>query len=263
MTNSEWNAFSSFREDFKNKVNEWSRLSSELLPLQKDAARNDTPPYPIENPVVYNSALDKVTKDDEIRLIVIGDNPGKNEQREKNKAYLVGQSGKIAEGFFRRNPELKVDFRKNAVILNKTPVHTAKTNHLKFLLKNGSVEIKNLIRESQIWMAERTAALHSELKTCDLWLVGYAELKEKGIFTLYRDTLKSSYFEKGNDLKQDSQYSDAWSRVFVFQHFSMNCFLRDLGNFRAGFENGNANESLSLKESLCALGTKHKNEIFN
>lgn len=259
MTNSEWNAFSSFREDFKSKVNEWSRLSSELLPLQNLAAKNDTPPYPVENSVVYNSALDKVTKDDEIRLIVIGDNPGKNEQREKNKAYLVGQSGKIAEGFFRRNPELKIDFRKNAVILNKTPVHTAKTNHLKFLLKNGSDGIKNLIRESQIWMAERTAALHSELENCDLWLVGYAELKEKGIFTLYRDSLKSSYFAKGNGLKQDSQDSDAWSRVFVFQHFSMNCFLRDLGNFRKQPEN----ENLSLKESLELLGTKHKDEIFN
>lgn len=249
MNDSEWNAFSSFREDFKQKVNEWSHLSDELLPLQKEAAKNDTPPYKIENSVVYNSALEKITKNDEIKLIVIGDNPGKNEQLEKNKAYLVGLSGKIADGFFKENSQLGIDFRKNVVILNKTPVHTAKTNHLKYLLKNGRENIKNLIYESQVWMAKRTAALHTQLSSCNLWLVGYAELKEKGIFSLYRDTLKTCY--KESEISRES-----WNRVFVFQHFSMNCFRRNLNNFRE------AHKNLSLEESLCELGTEHRNEIF-
>ena len=31
-----------------------------------------------------------------------------------------------------------IDFRKNVIIVNKTPVHTAKTKQLKYLYKNGS-----------------------------------------------------------------------------------------------------------------------------
>ena len=60
--------------------------------------------------------MDRLTPDDEIKLIVIGDNPGKDEQLTKNQRYLVGQAGKIADGFFKRNPELGIDFRKNVVI---------------------------------------------------------------------------------------------------------------------------------------------------
>ena len=70
----------------------------------------------------------------------------------------MGQSGKIAEGFFRKNPELQTDFRKNVIILNKTPVHTAKTKHLNELSKNETA--KKIILESQIWMAQKTAELH-------------------------------------------------------------------------------------------------------
>ncbi len=244
MTDSEWKAFCSFREDFRKKVLEWSEFSEKLIPLQKAAAEHDTPPYSIENPVVYNTSLDSVLQDDDIRLIVIGDNPGKNEQLQKNRAYLVGQSGRVAEGFFRRNPELNIDFRKNAVILNKTPVHSAKTKHLKDIEKNGGSEIQNLIEESQVWFARKTAELLSSLKDCRLWLVGYAELKKNGIFTLYREELKKSCTE-----------SD-FNRVLVYQHFSMNCFSNNLNRFRNDFS------ELSLSDSLEKLGKLHRKEIF-
>ena len=245
MTENEWNAFCAFRDGFKDKVKEWSSWSEKLVPLVKNAAEKDTPAYPVENSVVYNSSLDKITPEDDIKLIVIGDNPGKNEQLEINRAYLVGQSGKLADGFFKKNPELQIDFRKNVIILNKTPVHTAKTKHLKELSKNGGEEIQKLIDESQVWMAEKTAALLSELKNCSLWLVGYSELKPKGIFTLYRDALKASCTD------------EAWDRVFVFQHFSMNCFNRDINEYTK------KNPRLSLNESLKSLGFSHREEIFN
>ena len=243
MTSDEWNCFSDFRNEFAEKVAEWNRFSGELFPLQKAAASLDTPLYNIENPIVYNTALDSVLPEDDIKLIVIGDNPGKNEQLNKNRKYLVGQSGKLAEGFFRRNGELGVDFRGNAIILNKTPVHTAKTNHLKYLLKNGSAEIRQLIEESQI--AKATARLHQNLKGCKLWLVGYAELKNGGIFTLYRNELEKSYDK-----------NSSWNDVYVFQHFSMNCFSRDLNAFRE------KNPDLCMKKSLESLGILHRNEIF-
>ena len=95
-------------------------------------------------------------------------------------------------------------------------------------------------------MAKETARLHKALGSTELWLVGYAELKARGIFTLYRDVLKDPYKDDTN----------AWDRVFVFQHFSMNRFLIDLKDFRSEHKN------LTLKASIEMLGEAHKNEIF-
>ena len=164
MTTVQFNIFSDFRNDFRTYCKKLSEeFSSILIPLQKNAAQKDTPDYPLENPVVYNTALDEITEQSQIRLIVIGDNPGKDEQLSKNQKYLVGQSGKIAASFFQKNPEFNTDFRKNAIILNKTPVHTAKTKHIKFLLSNGDEKIQKLILESQVYMAQKTAELHISL----------------------------------------------------------------------------------------------------
>jgi hypothetical protein len=256
MTKSQFTAFTAFRDAFRCKVAEWSSYAGKLQPLQKEAAQKDTPDYPLETAVVYNRALDDITQHDDIRLIVIGDNPGKDEQLIENNRYLVGQSGKIAEGFFRRNPELGIDFRKNVIILNKTPIHTAKTNHLHPLQK-ADKEIAQLILDSQLWMAEHTALLHQELASChaktgssmpaqtQLWLVGYAELKGKGIFLPYRDALRQAYGRK-----------KTWDSVFVYQHFSMNRFSIDLQQFR------NDHNSMTLTEALEQLGHIHRDEIF-
>lgn len=249
MTENEWKAFSKFREEFRQQVAEWAKWTAALMPMQAAAAAKDTPPYPVETAVVYNRALDDVLPSDTIKLIVIGDNPGKDEQRAMNNRYLVGQSGKVADGFFRRNAELGIDFRKNVIILNKTPVHTAKTAHLKYVLKNGGAEIAELIAQSQIWMAQKTAELHLALTQAQLWLVGYAELKAKGLFALYRKALRDYYIEENR--------KDAWERVLVFQHFSMNRFLIDLNEFRSHIP------AIPLQNALEQLGAEHKHAIFS
>lgn len=252
MTSIQWAAFCKFRDAFKLKTAEWAAAVPDLCELQACAAQQDTPPYPIETPVVYSRDFDTVTRDNEIKLIVVGDNPGKDEQREINRRYLVGQSGKIAEGFFRRNPELGIDFRKNTLILNKTPVHTAKTGHLKYLAAH-SVQAAQLIQESQEWMAKATAQLHQTLTEetcCALWLVGYGELKHRGIFALYRDTLCAAY--TGN--------SAAWEQVQVFRHFSMNSFLTELRKLSDAQQA--AGTLCSLNERLTEIGTTHRREIF-
>lgn len=254
MTKKQFEAFEKFRSEYKKLCMQWNVCKEELQVLQKKAAEKDTPEYSLENAVVYNVDYDKITEKDEIHLIVIGDNPGKEEQFNKNQRFLVGQSGRIAEGFFARNPELKTDFRKNVIIMNKTPVHTAKTVHLKYLLKNGSKEIQDLIKESQIKMAVMAAEFHQALvenadenaMLPELWLVGYSELKKKGIFELYREEFKNAYKDKTNE----------WSYVFVYQHFSMNRFIVDLNSYRA------ENQSESLKSALKKIGLKHKKEIF-
>ncbi len=254
MTQEQFQIFTSFRSNFKNYCTRLNQEYKALLePLQKEAARKDTPEYPLETGVVYNRALDEITRDSEIRLIVIGDNPGKDEQLAKNNRYLVGQSGKIAAGFFAKNPELKTDFRKNVIILNKTPVHTAKTQHIKYLIKNGGDKIAGLIEESQLYMAQKTAALHQDLCKAagpagiapELWLVGYAELKDRGIFTSYRQALKNSY-----------QANEFWEKTFVFQHFSMNRFSIDL---KAYMQN---HRGISLENAMHQLGSLHRREIF-
>ena len=268
MTDYQWKAFCDFKAEFKKKIEEWLKAAPELPALQKAAAdAANTPSYPFETAVVYNTDLDRLTKEDDIHLIVIGDNPGKDEQLAKNKRYLVGQAGKIADGFFKRNPQLQTDFRKNVIILNKTPVHSAKTAQLKKMMKDGGKKICDLIEESQLWMAEQTARLHCELcrgagaggtetgagtasgaggtpfPTPELWLVGYSELKDKGFFTPYKNKLFETY---------TSTDASVWDKVFVFQHFSMNRFTIDL------YEHS---DTVSL-EAIHQLGKLHKKEIF-
>ena len=279
MNKNQWQAFCNFRKEFKLQCESWSALAPDLKPLQKQAASNDTPDYEVETPVVYNLDLDKFTQDSDIRLIVTGDNPGKNEQLAANRRYLVGQAGKIAEGFFRRNKELGIDFRKNVLILNKTPVHTAKTAHLRCLVRSGDDRILKLIEQSQIWMAKKTAQLHQALfenlepgtpKLCrvQLWLVGYAELKGNGIFLPYKNALFSSYKE----------HAEVWHAVRVYQHFSMNRFSIDLNSLNGSQHPGTNGENRSFQtekldlseadttpsmyEKLQTLGAKHRTEIF-
>lgn len=272
MTHDQFTAFSAFRERFRAQVAAWSAdaaLMDALASLQKEAAKADgVPNYPIETPIVYNTALDTITENDDIRIIVIGDNPGKSEQLATNRKYLVGQAGKIAEGFFRRNPELGIDFRCNAIILNKTPLHTAKTRELAMFADKASSaskaggaayersfvsaepavthRITALLDETQKFMARETAALQKALDTpqspCAIWLVGYAELKPRGLFTTYRDILADEYRARPE------------SELYVYQHFSMNCFTTDLKK--------RADPALSLAENLRVIGCEHRKEIF-
>jgi hypothetical protein len=253
MTNQQWKAFCAFKQEFREICKQWKDEFSEILkPLQKISANQDkVPDYPIENSIVYNTALDEITQDDEIKLIVIGDNPGKNEQLDINKKYLVGQSGKIAEGFFKKNPILKTDFRKNVIILNKTPIHTAKTKELLFV-SNQNEKIKNLLKESQIWFAKKTVELHIALD-CKMWLVGYAEVKNKGLFEDYKKILLEEY--------QKSEIGkNAFKKFFVYQHFSMNRFLIDLNEFSKSFPQHLSQENLETR--LDELGSVRKNQIF-
>ena len=259
MTDNQWKIFCDFKNDLKKMVTKWQELFPNLKDLQKQAAIiAKTPDYPFETPIVYNLALEEISKNDEIKLIVIGDNPGKDEQLAKNNKYLVGQAGKIAEGFFKRNESLGIDFRKNVIILNKTPIHSAKTSQLKTIARLGGEKISEFIKESQIWMAKRTAQLHIEMNNqilqenqTELWLVGYSELKEKGLFLNYRDELKKYY-------SADDKSKSNWQKVFVFQHFSMNRFTIDLKNY---IEKKIDNCKID-REILHELGQIHRTEIF-
>lgn len=249
VTRTSFTAIQEYKEAVASLVASCAPLSAELLRLTEEASRDDTPPYSHDTPVVYNTAWDGITEADDIRLIVVGDNPGKEEQLASRRAYLVGQSGRVAEGFFRRNPALGIDFRKNAMITNKTPIHTAKTKHLKYLAAKGSPALASAIQESQLEMARLTAILHQRLFAeggTRLYMVGYAELKGRGIFLPWRDELVKCY----------QPCPEAWGAVLAFQHFSMNRFLIDLKEYM-----GNNGETDTAR-ALDGLGRKHRDEIW-
>ena len=257
MTNFQWECFNKFRNTFKDMVTQWNNQAKSLIIVQEKAMEFfKNVDYELQTPIVYNTALDEITQNDEIKLIVIGDNPGKDEQLAKNQKYLVGQAGKLGNNFFKYHEELGIDFRKNVIILNKTPIHSAKTNQLKKFATFGGKEIEDLLKQTQIWMAQETAKLHQNLLKGSenkdfpqLWLVGYSELKEKGIFTDYKNELKKQY-------QTSEEAKNAWDNVFVYQHFSMNRFSIDLKEFST------ENKNLDLKTQLKTLGKKHKDEIF-
>ena len=261
MTENQWKEFTVLREDFKSRVTEWkTALNSiktadgkSLVELQKElAAADGVPDYPLENAVVYNTAFDSVMAESTIKLIVVGDNPGKSEQLDKNRTYLIGQSGKIAEGFFRNHAELGIDFRKNVLILNKTPVHTAKTKELVPLCRQVGDKGAGIIEESQKYMALLAYRLQ-QLFSCEIWIVGYGELKPKGIFSVYKTALQELFNAEAGAFEKSFENNFEKS-VFVYQHFSMNRFTIDLKE--------KSKQGLSLAENLREVGQLHRQEIF-
>ena len=153
MDKETWTAFRKAVKHYRLLINK-TEASLPLLSkhIQKLVNNREGPSYTVKTPVVYNEALDEVNADSEIKMILVGDNPGRREQ--ENCRYLVGPSGKIAEKFFRENRELGIDFRKNVLILNKTPIHTPRTTELKTLCSLGGKQAEAAVLFSQQEMAK-------------------------------------------------------------------------------------------------------------
>lgn len=188
--------------------------------------------YRIETPVVYNEALDDLSAGDKPRFIIVADNPGKNEQKASNRRYLVGQSGKLAQGWFLK--ELGMDFRAASIIINKTPIHTPKTAEIGALRRLAAgvsaarlAELDRLLDESQRTMAGFAFRLHACLG-CVLWISGYGEIRPKGLFAAWAEETTRLYSGASPSLRE---------KVWVFRHFSMNQFAIEYKQFQdAGFD---------------------------
>jgi hypothetical protein len=221
MNRSVWKKFITVKKRFRNETEKILASLPELKSIQQKFAdsraegKNST--YTVKNSVVYNSALDSIKESDEIKLILVADNPGRREQ--ENLRYLTGPSGKIAHKFFRDNPALGIDFLKNVIILNKTPIHSPRTQELRELcrLEKGSRLIASAIEESQKEMAQILLEFHKTFE-CPVWITGYSEMKKGGIFEAYTEKIKELYKDKKEMYKQ----------IFFFRHFSMNQFTIDL-----------------------------------
>lgn len=208
MTQPQFTEFSKLRDSFKAECKRILETNPELREHIQALMDSKNAKYPLENPVVYNSALDSITQESTPELILIADNPGFNEQLNINKSYLVGLSGKLAERFFKE--KLNIDFRKNIILLNKCPIHTAKTQDLKNLkIDTGMLSL------SMEFMASLACKMALCLKV-PIWICGYSELAQKKIFSPW-----SQQFVK------EVNRSNIYSNSFVFRHFSMNQFSID------------------------------------
>jgi hypothetical protein len=260
-----WNRFVKARDSYRAAVEEISRSLPKLRGIQQKLVNSRVPEkggsgsglaYTVETPVVYNNALEDVSAVDDIRLILVADNPGRREQAAENRRYLVGPSGKLAEKFFRENPALGIDFRKNVIILNKTPIHTPRTVELRELCRLyqaslGGARLVKALEESQRIMARLLREFHEALsygsispnEALPVWIIGYSEMKHGGIFEAYTGELCALYGT--HTLK---------TKLFLYRHFSMNQFTIDLKQQAAPEE--------SLAETLARIGAAYRQRVL-
>ena len=255
MTKTVWNKFIKARDRFRKETEELALALPKLKNIQQEFAdsradgKNSS--YIVETPVVYNSALDEITAGDEIKLILAADNPGRREQAAENRRYLVGPSGKIAKKFFNDNPALGIDFLKNVIILNKTPIHSPRTVELRELCRieaqtarrPSGLSIAAALEKSQKTMAALLLEFHNAL-CVPVWITGYSEMKKGGIFEVYTETIKNLYAPREQMYKQ----------IFFYRHFSMNQFTIDLKQQACSGE--------SIAESLERIGAAYRERIL-
>jgi hypothetical protein len=245
MKRAEYEAFCECRNNFRAITGEIEAALPDLRDFQQRLIDQRTGPrYNVDTPVVYNMALDDVDHDADIKLILVGDNPGRREQAAENRRYLVGPSGKIAESFFKREAALRIDFRKNVIILNKSPIHTPRTADLKDLCRLGGERMRRLIDASQTKMANLLADFFCALHI-PIWITGYSEMKKRGVFERYTADLE--------DLVRRGVIDG--ESVFLYRHFSMNQFTIDLRQKMRPDE--------SIEEVLRGIGAEYRERILS
>jgi hypothetical protein len=245
----QYQAFDALRGGFRDYVERLTARSPWLGDIQEELRLElGYADYRVETPVVYNIALDDVRLGDEPSFIIVADNPGKNEQKKSQNRYLVGQSGKLASGWFAA--ELGLDFHKSCLIINKTPIHTAKTAEIALLKKLArrrsqrlGDELDAMLDESQRWMAGFGRGLHEALG-CVLWISGYGELRPRKLFEAWAEETRRLYASAPAGLRD---------RVWVFRHFSMNQF---------SIEYSRSEAPGTPIERLSAIGTARRAEIL-
>jgi hypothetical protein len=245
MNKKTWTAFSAVREQYRAKIENLRQSLPQLGALQQELVnRRAGSAYTVETPIVYNEALDEITSGADIKFILVADNPGRREQAAENRRYLVGPSGKLAEKFFRENPSLGIDFRKNTLILNKTPIHTPRTAELSELCRLGGEPIAQAIAASQEDMACLLSAFHEILAPIPVWIIGYSQMRTGGIFETYTETIRSRYKRRPKRTTE----------LFLYRHFSMNQFTIDLGRQSLAGE--------SAEEALLRIGTAYRKRVL-
>lgn len=194
-------------EDFRKQCHSWNE---ELTSLPEHLAGYLA---------VFNERLLKQEPTD-IRYILIGDNPGKEER--KVREYFVGGAGMTARLFFERY--LVKDFDRQVLCLNKTPIHTNVTAGLGSLLENKQA----LIRDSQTYMANLAYTLHKQLQK-PVVVCGFGDCRASGKYRGERWPLRLEQPKIGtyffNQLREN--FRDSAEQLYLVKHFSHDKFFED------------------------------------
>ena len=207
MTEEQFKNFTIAINEFKEKVNNWNN-TNRLLKNTIRNINNQSNPYlktTLKKAVIYNSNLGKIVKTDKIKFILVLDNPGVEEQAEEK--YLIGRAGKTARSFFLNYLQIN-DFDKEVLVLNKTPIHTPKTNDLAKLKKEV------IFDEAQIFMADLTFNLYN-IFNCELWLLGITHIGKGKMFEPYLNKLSENFGDERNE------------KIKLLKHFSYGGFKND------------------------------------
>ncbi|MFQ3547667.1 MAG: hypothetical protein SNJ56_04955 [Termitinemataceae bacterium] len=246
MTSQTWKLFCNLRQEYWDYVQDLNRTLPDLKHIQQQLIIDRSgPDFTVETPIVYNQALDTINEHDDIKLILVADNPGRREQAAEHRRYLIGPSGKLAEAFFKQHQDLGIDFRKHVIILNKTPIHTPRTGDLKQLSSLGGPMLERTLAESQRWMAHLIYRFHHIFTTIPVWIIGYSEMGKGKLFAAFTEELSHLY-------QQDSRLKN---QVFLYRHFSMNQFSIDFSRQQKPEE--------STAETLARIGIQYRSRIFN
>jgi len=181
-------------DDFEKKCNEWQ-------------ARYDNDDVKF----VFNEDL-KLVDFSQLKYILVADNPGKNEAEEKR--YLIGPAGMAARVYFEK--ALVDDFKKEVVVLNKTPVHTNITMDL-------SIKNSGYLSESQEYMVDLIVSL-IEIKPMPVIIMGYSGGLNSGKKALTNSAKNTKplrfFFRRFAEAVMNGDISD----YYLISHFSRNMF---------------------------------------
>ncbi len=236
------NKFSTFAEEFRKKIKEWDGI----YPLKELGCFKDLD-YQLFRTIVYNSQLDRINPQ-EIKVILVGDNPGMEEQ--KQNAYLVGKSGKMADNFFAEN--YGYDFYKNVLIMNKTPLHTKSTSRLTEIYR----KYPGFIRETQEYMAGLIFGM-AETLNVPVFVTGFAGCRTPdGVWlkTTAAGKPLSSQAAPWFFIELKRKFLQRKDLLFLFKHFSYGNFSRDL--------NPLLKEGMKVQDAVKKIGSEYAAELL-
>lgn len=194
--------------------------------------------------IVFNKDLLNL-KAEEVRYILVGDNPGKEEQ--KAHRYLIGTAGQGARRFFEETAQLVESFDREVMVLNKTPVFTPSTMDLAEL-----GEIARLLEESQMYMAGLICRLQ-KICDCPVWVTGFGGCRSaqgEWKWTPAKTRPLACFFRT---LKAEgAPENEEESMIYFFKHFSYSHFQKD-----AHFE-GKPDTPEEYREKLLKIGAFYR-----
>lgn len=182
--------------------------------------------------LIIDRRLSEITPNSPIKYIIIGDNPGRKEA--DLKEYFVGNAGKNLKQFLNEELGFEINFDKEVIFLNKTPIYTPTTKDLDNLNKLPN----DLLIEMQKSVVELIGKLSATFKDSQIWVLGIGK----------ENLIRFNCFFREIYLLQNIS-----ERVLLFYHPSRGWFKKSVKLLMKERVNLKDNKSL-----ICKLGKENK-----